>query len=272
METTKHFIAGELEHLRKQTLSPRIFEHYRTQQHARNDLHQSQLICGADSPKDEILSIEFMNPGVPSRKIISRSNTKPTGRYPSIRLQRMVLWDSPHELNAYRLLDSDPAILEFAEQPCIIHYRLNGKCHRHYPDTLVKTAAGDALWEIKTASDASRPDVAERTHLMTTHLPAFGFQYQVVLAEDLSRQPRLRNVQFLLRHGREELSFEEQEYARQLFTTVDRMKWQAVLCQNYKPFTLKHMCRLILEGQLLVDINQAFSPSTIISVKGRRHG
>lgn len=221
---------------------------------------------------DQILSIKFMPTGERARKIISRSNTRPTGRYPSWRMQRMIHWDSPHELNAYRLLDGTPTTIEFAEQPCIIDYRLNGENHRHYPDTLVRTDVEKSLWEIKTAADARKPEVMERTRLLVAKLPVYGYQYKIALAEELSRQPRLNNTRILLRHGREPLNFLEQECARQLFLNVSHLLWRDVLDRHYDGFTLQHMCRLIMEGKLLIDIDLPIGSNTVVWVKGCSHG
>lgn len=88
--------------------------------------------------RDGIQRIYFAASGERARKIISRANCRPTGSFASMRMNRMIHWDSPHELNAYRLLKSNPAVLEFSEQPCVIHYPLGGTDHRHYPDSLPK--------------------------------------------------------------------------------------------------------------------------------------
>jgi hypothetical protein len=213
---------------------------------------------------DGILRIEFAKPGERTRKIISRSNFHPTGRYPSFRMKRSMHWDSPHELNAYQLLDSNPAVTEFIDQPCIIHYRLDGKDHKHYPDTMVRTAECSSLWEIKTKADALSPEVAARSHLMAKCLPAFGYQYAVVLAEDLWRQPRLKNARLVIRRGRKPLTFELLELARRLFESTDSLLWHDVQAGRYEPLAIRHICRLILDNYLFLDFDQQISPITAI--------
>lgn len=215
--------------------------------------------------RDGILDIKFVAAGQRSRKIISRSNTRPTGRFPSQRMNRMIHWDSPHELNAYRLLDSNPSVLAFAEQPCVINYRLGDKDFRHYPDSLVKTTTTNVLWEVKTAADASRPEVIARTQLMTEYLPAYGYEYAVVLAEDLAREPRLGNVRLLLKYGRALLSFEQKEYARRLFAGTDFLLWQDVRDGRHVPFTVQQACRLVLDSVLHLKLDEQFGPETLLT-------
>ncbi len=221
----------------------------------------------ADTSADGIVSIDFAAPGCRVRKIISRSNMKPTGRYPSFRLRRALAWDSAAELNLFRLLDCNPAVLSFAEQPCTIHYRLGGVEHRHVPDSIVRAdSAQPAFWEVKTAADARRPEIADRTLLLTEHCPLHGYQYSVVLAEDLRREPRLRNARLLLRYGRNALTFEQREYFRRLLVANVPLAWDDVEAERLAPFSFRQACRLVLEGQLSINIDQPLSGQLLMPV------
>lgn len=152
---------------------------------------------------DSVLEIFFPDgENVRSRKIVTRSRARPNGKYPSWKMGRMMQWESINELNAYRLLDADPAAIAYHEQPLTIRYRLNGKEHTHYPDTLVQWGASRELWEIKPSKQALRPEYIERTRLLENALPQLGFEYRLVLAEDLAKEPRLSNVLTLLKYGR----------------------------------------------------------------------
>ena len=225
----------------------------------------NSVVTFEDAPnRDGILSIEFAAPGERARKVISRSNMRPTGRFPSLRLNRMVVWESPHELNAFRLLDCNAAGT-FTEQPCVIYYRLGGENFRHYPDILVKTKPVNALWEIKTDKDARKPEVRARTRLLTAELPAHGYEYAVVLAEDLAREPRLHNVRLLLRHGRVPLSFEQKEYVRRLFCATNSLRWQDVIEGRHAPFNMPQACRLVLDNVLHLTLDEHFGPATLLS-------
>lgn len=92
---------------------------------------------------DGILRLEAPESGRKrSREVITRSKTRPTGRYPSWKMGRMIDWESPHELNAFRLLDADAGVIAFFEQPLRVHYVLNGEAHVHYPDIAVLRREG----------------------------------------------------------------------------------------------------------------------------------
>lgn len=65
-----------------------------------------------DRMNNPILEIAFPPEGtVRARRIVSRSRARPTGKYPSWKMGRMIQWESTNELNAYRLLDANPAAL-----------------------------------------------------------------------------------------------------------------------------------------------------------------
>ena len=99
---------------------------------------------------DRIVEIEFPKDGrVRSRTVVSRSRARPTGKYPSFKMGRMIQWESNNELNAYRLLDATPEVLAYHEQPLTIRFTLNGEPHIHYPDVLVRSRP--ATWCNSTA-------------------------------------------------------------------------------------------------------------------------
>lgn len=184
-------------------------------------------------------------------------------------MRRSMCWDSPAELNWLRLLDADPNVLEFREQPCSIYYRLDGVEQRHVPDTLVRTTEGAAFWEVKSAADSIRSDVAARTALLAAHCPAHGYQYGVAISEDLRREPRLRNVRLLLRHGRSPITFEQRELCRRLFQRNQAFSWQSIVDELHAPLTMSVACRLVLEGTLALDVDRDLSTQSVQLARSR---
>jgi len=178
---------------------------------------------------------------------------------------RMIQWESTNELNAYRLLDANPAALAYHEQPLTITYKLNGEVHKHYPDTMVQWSDSRELWEIKEADDASQPEVAARTRLMEDALPQLGFAYRIVLAEDLAKEPRLSNVLTVLKFGRAPVPELEAEQIRQAFLVGKEITWGAVLAGALGKYGRNHICRLVLEGKLNLDMERPLTTNSIIS-------
>jgi hypothetical protein len=215
---------------------------------------------------DEVLHLMYPRAGKPrARKVISRSKTRPTGKYPSWKMKRMLHWESEHELNAFRLLDADPAVSQFAEQPLIVRYSIDGAQHDHYPDIKVVTGNAKELWEVKTLSDASKPCNVRRTSLMVRGLPTHGYAYRLILAEQMSAGPHLTNALTVLRHGRADIPIVERERLRRLLTRIGSIAWGAVIEGALGTKTLAQASRLILEGLLRFDRSALLAPSTMLT-------
>lgn len=214
---------------------------------------------------NRIYSIFFNDDSSPVRKVISRSNARATGKWPSWKMG-MVHYESENEKNAFKLLDASPNVVGYYPQPCVIKYQLDGEIHTHYPDILVHYQDRKEIWEVKTLSDSLSPDIHRRSAFMDQHLSSYGYQYQVAIAEALEKRPRLQNVETLIRQGRQKISFQERETIRQLFARQPFISWGAFGSNAIGPIQRRHVCRLILEGGLACDINDLITESTLISV------
>lgn len=135
-------------------------------------LIEDKQLPGALDLTDRVLQIRHPEDGSSRmRKVISRSKTRPTGKFPSRKNGRMNHWESPHELNAFRTLETDSTVLRFDEQPLEIVYLMNGVVRTHIPDVrVVRRCQTKELWEIKTAEDARDPEVERRTSIMVVGL------------------------------------------------------------------------------------------------------
>jgi hypothetical protein len=209
-----------------------------------------------------VTGIEFPEPGLlRSRKVIRRSNARPTGKYPSWKMDRMIHWESENELRAFRLLDCEPDVTSFKEQPCEVEYVLDGQIRRHYPDILVEANGRKELWEVKPESKALDPEVATRTSLMVHGLPKYGYTYRVVLAKNLALQPRQNNAFFLLGFGRRTATDCEWESIRRTFNDRGSLLWSDACSGAYGPRGRETLCSLVLRGVLTFDTSLPISPS-----------
>jgi hypothetical protein len=219
---------------------------------------------------DEIIRITFCRGGlIRFRRVVTRSRSCPTGKYPSWKIGRMVQWESRNELHAFRLLDCDPKVTTFHEQPCEILYRQNGVERQHYPDVYVETTGSKELWEIKPSSKASQDVIAARSRLLSDGLKQYGFIYRVVLDCDLAKQPRLQNVNILLRFGRRALTEYEREKVRQELRRLGSLRWSDVCRGVYGLKGREIVCRLVLEGVLAFDVDCPLSPDTYFTYRQR---
>lgn len=174
----------------------------------------------------------------------------------------MLQWESENELNAFRLLDCDPDVTRFHEQPFEVVYFLDGQARSHYPDILVEKNGRKELWEVKPESAAEEQKVAARTALLVRGLPFWGYIYRVVLANDLAMQPRLANSRFLLGFGRRAVTDCEQEFVRRALNRQGSLLWSDACRGGYGPSGREILCNLVLRGELTIDLNSPIAPST----------
>jgi hypothetical protein len=199
---------------------------------------------------------------VRSRRVVTRSRFRPTGKYPSWKMERMLQWESMNELHAFRLLDCDPRVTAFSEQPCEIVYVDGAETRRHYPDIYVETNSSQELWEVKAECEASLSEVLTRTQLLTRGLQQYGFTYRIVLDHELAKQPRLDNAKTMLRYGRRTASDNEREYVRLVLKRKGHLIWSEVCEGALGTHSREIVCRLVLEGVLSFDLDSPLGLST----------
>jgi hypothetical protein len=212
----------------------------------------------------EVTGIVFPDQGeLRSRKVVKRSNARPTGKYPSWKMGRMLQWESRNELNAFLLLDCDPEVTRFNEQPCEITYVLDGVARRHYPDILVETNGRKELWEVKPESKAAEPEVATRSALLIRSLPIWGYTYRVVLAKDLAGLPRLDNAKTLLHFGgKYTVTVSEWEFIRLALKRYHELSWSKACSGDYGLRGREILCSLALKGYLTVHMDSPMNSTT----------
>ena len=197
------------------------------------------------------------------RKIVMRSRARATGKFPSWKTGRMMEWESTNELNAFRVLDCMPDVQTYAEQPCeIVYLDDEGKEARHYPDILVTVESLKELWEVKTAADARSYPVQWRTELLSRELLPYGFTYRIKIAEDFARQPYLSNSLKILYFGRRPIIEIERWQVQQTLIGGETLNWNRACSGNYGSYGREILCRLVLEGQLHIDMNSRISADT----------
>ena len=187
-------------------------------------------------------------------KIVNRSNSRPTGKYPSWKMGRMMQWKTVAHLNAFRLLDADSRVSSFQELPMEIEYEGNGRVRVERPDLLVVIGAHKKLWTIKKLSEIHSQDQKNEIKNLAMHLLARGYQQRLIDVDFLEQEPRLSNAITLLAFGRGEISPLEREAFRILFIEREgHLSWGEVINGVAGPLGRNILCRLVLEGVVRFD-------------------
>jgi hypothetical protein len=112
----------------------------------------------------------------------------------------MIYCESPLERDLACLLELDPDVLAFQEQPVRLEYVLDGTPHWHVPDFAIRRSASRELVEVKPSRKAADPVIAARTAALVHSLAPEGIRYLVLDEASIRAQPRLKNIKLLLRY------------------------------------------------------------------------
>lgn len=120
------------------------------------------------------------------------------GKFPSIKLARMVCFESTIERDLLYLLDFEPDVLFFAEQPLTIEYAFNGKTLRYTPDFhIVRTGRRNMLVECKPGRLTGTDDNRRKFAAAQGWCAERGWDFTVVTDTQLRAGYRLRNIKAL---------------------------------------------------------------------------
>jgi hypothetical protein len=197
-----------------------------------------------------------------ARKVIHRGGGARRRKFASQKAGRFVHCESSLEYDLSLLLEIDPDVESFCEQPLEIHYRLNGEIHEHVPDQLVHWRHSSCVIESKFRIEAQEPAVATRSALLARDLPRIGLAYRVLTEECIKKEPRLRNAEDIRFFGRQPIDAERRS---QILSQVDSgtpVTWGGAMAGQLGERGREPLARLVREGVLWFDIEQELLPST----------
>ncbi|MCB1734035.1 MAG: TnsA endonuclease N-terminal domain-containing protein [Gammaproteobacteria bacterium] len=135
----------------------------------------------------------------PARKI-PKSYTNVTGRMAK-RDGGRVAFESLLEKDFFMLLDADPQVREFREQPLEISYRdQQGTTRKYFPDVLVMRHAPGETWlcEVKPRRQIARKwaELKPKFKAAIRYCKARGWRFRILTEKEI-RTPYLENIRFL---------------------------------------------------------------------------
>lgn len=139
------------------------------------------------------------------RKVSNRGGNI-IGFYPSLKMGRMVAFESTIERDLVYLLDYERQVEEFCEQPCKIEYLHDGKKRTYTPDYSVRFIGGhEVIVECKPAELTGKEENRRKFEAGRNWAANEGVSYEVVTDEMLRQGCRLQNIKFLSQFARHEL-------------------------------------------------------------------
>lgn len=118
---------------------------------------------------------------VRARKVIFQSNHGHVFKFPSIKCGRLLHLEYGLERDRATILEFDPSVIFFQEQPFTLEYADDGDIRSKYPDFLVYYDDGSVVVEeVKPASEASDPEIKRTFELEKKALAHHGYGFAVV--------------------------------------------------------------------------------------------
>lgn len=198
--------------------------------------------------RESLLKIELPSGhAIRMRKLVHRGTQRPVFKVPSVKLGRAVQCESLLEVDMAILLDADPAVTLFAEQPTRIHYDGGAGEQSHIPDFFVLRGDRPQFVEVKFKKDVDHA-VHARTELMTRALGKAGVGYVLMTEEEIRCGGSVQNALMLLRRARHEVP-----HAQHL-AALERLRQRQKLTLGDFGWSVPHstdavaIARLILAG------------------------
>ena len=138
---------------------------------------------------------------MPVRKVSNRGGNI-IGRFPSLKLDRMVAFESLIERDLIYMLDFEPDVTWFTEQPFTIPYQYEGKPRSYTPDFHIIRDDQNILIECKPQKFIGKDDNQHKFAAAQAWCVAKGWVFQVISDEQLRRGHRVRNIKLLTQFAR----------------------------------------------------------------------
>jgi hypothetical protein len=138
---------------------------------------------------------------MPVRKV-SNHGGNVIGHFPSIKMKRMIAFESLIERDYLYLLDYEQDIEWFEEQPIAIGYERDGKKLHYTPDFHIVQAGRDVLVECKPCIFVDKDENKRKFEIARAWCASRGWEFRVVTGQHIREGFRLENVKLLTRYAR----------------------------------------------------------------------
>jgi hypothetical protein len=168
------------------------------------------------------------------RQVSHRGNNI-IGRFPSLKMKRMISFESLIECDLLYLLDYEAEVERFQEQPLTIEYP-DGPILRHYtPDFHVIRSHHNLLIECKPQVFAGTEENRRKFAAARAWCAEQDWTFRVVTDQELRAGSRLSNVKFLTRYARQAVPPELGRRAAALLAAASPPRTMAALAQALAP-------------------------------------
>ena len=141
------------------------------------------------------------NMSTPTRKV-HHGGKNFIGLFPSIKMKKMITFESLLERDLIYLLEYDANVMDFTEQPLTIPMNISGRRQQYTPDFLVNKYAESTLLEVKPIRFVEEFENSIKCEFIKDYCKEHSWNYHIVTERDIRRSPQLENVKLLTQYAR----------------------------------------------------------------------
>lgn len=144
---------------------------------------------------------------MPVRTVSNRGRRNVIGYFPSLKMRRMVQFESTLERDLIYLLDFDRRVTAFEEQPLKLAYQHERKSLSYTPDFRAEFASGQRmLLECKPCRFVNSEENQRKFSAAQAWCATHSWHFRIVTEEQLRAGCRVHNVKLLTQHARHEVA------------------------------------------------------------------
>ena len=212
---------------------------------------------------------------MPVRKISNRAGGL-IGKFPSVKMEKMIGFESLLERDYIYLLDYDSEVESFEEQPLKIDYQYEGKSLHYTPDFHLVEKGRNVLVECKPDIFVNTEENQRKALVALDWCTEHNWEFRFVTDKQIRPGFRLQNVKILARYARQNVSPMMQSDIRAIVhqgkATINEVA-KAISPDN-KLLAIASILYMVFHHQIWIPIDTApLSEETFISpslVKQRR--
>ena len=202
-----------------------------------------------------------------TRRITNRGNKKVIGKFPSLKMNTAIWWESQLERDYIYCLEIDPDVLGYHGQPFTIAYDNLDKRKKYTPDFFVERQASLQVVEIKPSSKVEVFRNTNRFKQAANFCSLNNLEFVVLTEETIRVQPRLDNIKLLYKYAKVALAWSVYADCWDYFNCVKISTLsETEKSLRAKGVTQSSLLRLLFHGFLLTDLMQSISPLSLIEL------
>lgn len=139
---------------------------------------------------------------MPVRKVTNRGGNV-SGYFPSLKMGRMIMFESLIERDYLYLLDYDSQVSWFEEQPLTIKYRYHDKGIHYTPDFHLVEGGRNVLIECKPLAFVNQDENQRKFQIAQAWCAERAWLFRIVTDQNIRTGFRLENIKLLTRYARQ---------------------------------------------------------------------